>query len=117
MQIFIETEVIYFTYFRVLDKGFSDVPGMLEFWPLNIQYEGQNVMSNGGDFALTNVQYNDDDGIWKSPPAYFPPDGIGYFSSSEFNFRQQDFSWMTAYKQEAASWGGATAFTLSFGGL
>ena len=92
------------------------VPGMIDFWPMNIQYEGQNLMSNGGDFALNNVQYDDDDGIWKFPPAYFPSDGKGYFSSSEFNFRQQDFSWMTAYKQEASSWGnGAIAFTLSFG--
>ena len=88
---------------------------MLDFWPLNMQYEGKNLMSNGGNFTLTNVQYNGDDGRWKSPPAYFPSNGKGYFSSSEFHFEKQDFSWMAAYKQEATVMGAAFAFPLSFG--
>ena len=83
--------------------GFAAVTGMVGFWPLDLQDKGKNLVADGQDFTLTDVEYQDDDGRWKSAPAYFPSrDSRGVLSSSSFSFgKQESFSWMAAFKQES----------------
>ena len=79
--------------------GFTLLPGMIGFWPLDLQNEGKNLVAKGQDFTLIKVKYQSDDGRWKSAPALFPSGSQGVLSSSSFRFgSQQSFSWMTAFK-------------------
>jgi hypothetical protein len=73
-------------------------PAMLGFWPLNEQYGGKNLATEGVDFELGNVGFDTGNGDFRSAPAKFSKtqDSVANLAGASSMVLGRSFSWIGA---------------------
>jgi hypothetical protein len=75
---------------------------MLGFWPLNEEYGGKNLATDGVDFELGNVGFDVENGNFQSAPAKFSTaqDSVAKLAGAKSMVLGNSFSWIgTLYRR------------------